>query len=150
MDSSNGNNDASAGSVADREDPRAGAPRILIVDDEVQVAHALRRIFSRAGFVVEVAQTCDDALAKLGPFAPNVVLSDFRMPGMDGGELLSEVRARAPHTLRYVISGYADIAPIRRSLNDGVIHAILHKPWDMTLPRDVLDRLARQKAAKPE
>ena len=104
-------------------------PKILMVDDEVQVLHALRRLFRREGFEVELAGGGAEALAKLQTFAPDVVLSDFRMPGMNGAELLAEVKRREPLAVRMIVSGFAD-----RDTVDTAAHGeecrFVAKPWD--------------------
>lgn len=104
--------------------------RILIVDDEVQVCSALRRLFRREDFEVEIAASGPEALLKLEAFRPDVVLSDFRMPQMNGAELLAEVRRRLPLALRIILSGYSDLASVMASVNDGEICRFISKPWD--------------------
>ncbi len=103
---------------------------ILIVDDEIQVAKALGRTLRRADFEVELAGSGAEALAKLATFTPDAVISDFRMPGMSGGELLAEVKRRLPLALRLILSGHADLRSILSSINEGDICRFLSKPWD--------------------
>ncbi|HUB09796.1 MAG TPA: response regulator [Myxococcales bacterium] len=103
---------------------------ILIVDDEPQVARALGRLLRRSGFEVEMAASGEEALAKIGAFVPDVVISDFRMPGMDGAQLLAEVKKRLPLALRLILSGHADLRSILSSINEGEICRFLSKPWD--------------------
>jgi two-component system, OmpR family, response regulator VicR len=103
---------------------------ILIVDDEPQVARALGRLLRRSGFEVETAASGEEALAKIGAFVPDVVISDFRMPGMDGAQLLAKVKKRLPLALRLILSGHADLRSILSSINEGEICRFLSKPWD--------------------
>ncbi len=104
--------------------------KILLVDDEVEVANALRRLLRRADFEVEIAHSGAEALEKLAVFGPDVIVSDFRMPGMNGAELLAEVKRRAPLVLRLILSGYADLRSILSSINEGGICRFITKPWD--------------------
>ena len=88
--------------------------RILLVDDEQSVLNALQRFFRRSGY--EAVKTCTsgreglELFEKSGPF--QLVISDYRMPEMNGVEFLSAVRARWPDTVRIVLSGYADTSAI--------------------------------------
>ncbi|MBJ6761662.1 response regulator [Myxococcaceae bacterium JPH2] len=104
--------------------------KVLVVDDEPQVAHALRRLLRREGFTVEVAYNGEEALERLQQFTPDIVLSDFRMPGMTGSELLQQIKRSHPLALRLIISGYADFKSVVASVNDGEICRFISKPWD--------------------
>src|SRR5690349_20023459 len=106
------------------------AMKVLVVDDEQQVAHALRRLLRREGFAVEVAYSGEEALEKLKGFSPDVVLSDFRMPGMNGSELLQHVRRQRPLALRLLFSGYADFKSLAASMSEGEFCRFISKPWD--------------------
>lgn len=105
--------------------------RILLVDDEQSVLNALQRLFRR--FAYEVVQCTSgqqglDVLARSAPF--NLVISDYRMPGMNGVEFLSVVRERWPDTVRMVLSGFADTQAIISATNEGNIYKFIAKPWD--------------------
>ncbi|MCJ2164766.1 MULTISPECIES: HD domain-containing phosphohydrolase [unclassified Pseudodesulfovibrio] len=105
--------------------------RILLVDDEPNVLSSLRRQL-RSEFDVEVEE--DPALALLTlkkgkPFA--AVVSDFRMPKMNGIEFLQEVRKKSPETTRMMLTGYADLENAIRAVNDGNVFRFLTKPCEM-------------------
>lgn len=102
--------------------------RILIVDDEVHVVGALRRLLRREGFSIETALNGEEALEKLATFPADVVISDFRMRGMDGLELLGRVLRVAPSAVRVLISGHADLSS--GGPQSGVISHFISKPWD--------------------
>lgn len=106
------------------------ACKLLVVDDEPQVAHALRRLFRREGFDVQVAFSGAEALERLKAFSPDIVLTDFRMPGMTGSEFLQRLKRSHPLALRLVISGYADFKSVVASVNEGEICRFISKPWD--------------------
>jgi DNA-binding NtrC family response regulator len=81
--------------------------RLLIVDDEPAILRALGRAFRRHGFEVRTASDGEEALAALDEFIPDVIISDFKMPGMTGGELLGLIGARFPSIRRILFSGFA-------------------------------------------
>lgn len=108
--------------------------KILLVDDEPHVLDGLRRQLGRR-FEVVTANSGEEALLLLegrGPFA--AVVSDLRMPGMGGLELLGELRARSAHTVRLVLSGSGDFQTAITAVNEGAIFRFLTKP----VPPDVL------------
>jgi two-component system response regulator VicR len=84
-------------------------PRILVVDDELQVAKALQRLLQRAGFEVAIAGDGRAALYLVDEFSPDLVISDYRMPLMNGAELVREVRQRRPVTICVLLSGYLGV-----------------------------------------
>lgn len=106
-------------------------PRILLVDDEQSVLNALQRFFRRSGFEVTTCNSAKDALELLENSEPyHLVISDYRMPQMNGVEFLSAVRLRWPETVRIVLSGYADSSAIIAATNEGNIYKFIPKPWD--------------------
>lgn len=103
-------------------------PRILLVDDEPNVLSGLRRNL-HGRFQVETAGGGAEGLEKLGDGTGfGVVLSDMRMPGMDGVEFLSSVRTRAPDVVRLMLTGNADQATAVEAVNRGAIFRFLNKP----------------------
>ncbi len=110
-------------------------PRVLCVDDEPNVLEGLC-LQLRRQFEVEVATSGEQALATLrthGPFA--VVLSDMRMPKMDGAALLAAVRKEAPDTTRMLLTGHADMQAAVAAVNEGQIFRFLLKPCPPELLR---------------
>ncbi len=102
--------------------------RILCVDDEANILNACQRAL-RKRFHIETALGAEPALAQIdaqGPYA--VVVSDMRMPGMDGVQLLSEVRRRAPDSVRIMLTGFADVQTAMEAVNEGNIFRFLTKP----------------------
>jgi DNA-binding NtrC family response regulator len=104
--------------------------KILIVDDEVQVASALRRLFRREGFAVEVALNGEEALEKLTTFQADLVISDFRMKGMNGAELLERVLSLCPQAVRILLSGHADLWSSTPTSAAQAVSHFISKPWD--------------------
>jgi response regulator RpfG family c-di-GMP phosphodiesterase len=103
---------------------------VLCVDDEPNVLLALERVLRPAGIRVLVANGGAQALDLLGTEAVDVLVSDMRMPGMDGAELLARTRDRWPGTVRLLLTGHADQQATVRAINDGQVFGYMAKPWD--------------------
>jgi two-component system NtrC family sensor kinase len=105
--------------------------KILCVDDEKNVLKALERIFLDDDFEIMTGNSGEEGLGILD-LNPDiqVVISDYRMPGMNGVEFLREVYTRRPDTVRMVLSGYADTASIVAAINEGQIYKFIPKPWN--------------------
>jgi FixJ family two-component response regulator len=105
--------------------------RILCVDDERNVLRALERIFLDDDYEILTACSGEEGLELLDAAQlVQVVISDFRMPGMNGVEFLKEVFKKRPETIRIVLSGYADTAAVVAAINDGKIYKFIPKPWN--------------------
>lgn len=118
----------------------SGKPRILFVDDEPQLLRMLRLMLLRipewdASFV----ESGEAALALMDHNQFDVVVSDMRMPGMNGAQLLNETMKRFPQSFRIILSGYADQEIVFRCV--GATHQYLSKPCSLETLRSVLDRL---------
>jgi response regulator RpfG family c-di-GMP phosphodiesterase len=106
----------------------AGKPRILCVDDEPKVLEGMMPHLRRR-FDVSTAANGElglEAVRTAGPFA--VVMSDMRMPGMNGAQLLAAVRGHAPDTVRLLLTGQSDLESTVAAVNDGQIFRFLTKP----------------------
>ncbi len=103
---------------------------LLIVDDEVNILRSMRRLFKQAGYEVFTAESGRDALVVLEQESVQVVLSDFRMPQMNGGELLDNIKQQYPHIISLILSGYADFDSVLAVMNKGSAFKFLTKPWD--------------------
>lgn len=103
---------------------------VLVVDDETGILKALSRLLSRSGYSVKTANCGADALAILQSWPCKVVLTDFRMPTMDGAELLATIKQRCPEIIGLVISGYSDFNSVKNLLNAGSAYRFLQKPWE--------------------
>lgn len=102
---------------------------VLVVDDEEEVTRALRRLLLLEGYRVLVANSVSDGFELLSLNRVEVVVSDFRMPGMSGAEFLGRVKELHPATVRLLLTGHADLAVVTDSINIGAIYKVLHKPW---------------------
>ncbi|MDZ7863069.1 HD domain-containing phosphohydrolase [Acidovorax sp.] len=103
---------------------------VLAVDDEPNILAALRRLFRATGWRILTAGSAQEALALLALEPVNAVLSDMRMPGMDGVQLLERVRLGWPHVARLLLTGQADLGSTIAAINRGWLHRYITKPWN--------------------
>jgi response regulator RpfG family c-di-GMP phosphodiesterase len=104
--------------------------KILCVDDEPNILSALRRMFMLSGFDIEEASSGSEAIKKLEEKEFHLVLSDMQMPGMNGAELLAQIRERWPKVMRLMLTGTADLKAAISAINEGEIYRYLTKPWN--------------------
>lgn len=102
--------------------------RVLFVDDEQRILTTMRMLFRRE-YDVELANGAEEALEKLRHSKVDVIVSDQRMPGMTGYELLRTARNIQPNAMRILLTGYADLNAIIGSINEGEIFRFVSKPW---------------------
>jgi putative nucleotidyltransferase with HDIG domain len=108
-------------------DPQAG---LLFVDDEVNILKALTRLFRSEPVRVYTAQSGEEALTLLETEPIEVIVSDQRMPGLCGVELLAKVRERRPDVLRMMLTGYTNMDVAVDAINQGEVYRLITKPWN--------------------
>ena len=104
--------------------------RILFVDDDINILEGYKRQL-RKEFAIDTAEGSEMGLKSIknnDPYA--VVVSDLRMPGMDGNQFLSRVKEIVPETIRIMLTGYADLKSAMVAINNGNIFRLLTKPCD--------------------
>ncbi|MBN2653694.1 MAG: response regulator [Nitrospirae bacterium] len=104
--------------------------KILCVDDESSVLNAIKRIFMDEEYIILTAQSGKEGIDILKVEDPQIIISDYRMPEMNGIDFLRQVREIKPETVRIVLSGYADTASIVEAINEGQIYKFIPKPWN--------------------
>lgn len=106
--------------------------KILFVDDEPNVLRSLRRLFmDDVDYEILLAESGEEGLEILAADKEiRLVVSDYRMPGMNGVDFLSQVCEKWPATIRIVLSGYADTAAVVEAINLGQIYKFIPKPWN--------------------
>jgi two-component system NtrC family sensor kinase len=126
--------------------------RILFIDDETNILRALERVFLDEDYEILTARSASEALEILSCVSPvQVVVSDYRMPQMNGVELLRTVRETWPDTVRTVLSGYADTEAIVSAINDGQIYRFIPKPWnDLELRMTIASAVNQYKRLRKE
>ncbi len=121
----------------------AHKPVILTVDDEANILKALKRTLRKVDAKIIAAESGQEALDLLDTERVDVVISDMRMPGMSGAELLARVRADQPQCSRILLTGYSDVADTIQAVNEGGIARYLSKPWDDDELRQVVEDAIR-------
>ncbi len=105
--------------------------RILFVDDEQSVLNIMERIFLYDDYEVITAPSGSEGLAVFEKVSPiHIVISDYRMPEMNGVEFLEKVYNGWPDTVRIILSGYADLEAVISAINRGHIYKFISKPWN--------------------
>lgn len=110
---------------------------ILLVDDETEVTNAIARLL-RKDYTITKCSEPENALELVKQHNIDLVLSDIRMPVIDGVELLSQVKAFDDTIGRVLLSGYSDMELCRRAISDEIAAIILTKPWDNFELKNVL------------
>lgn len=103
---------------------------LLFVDDEANILSALNRLFRPFGYRILTAESGAQGLEIMAREAVDLVISDMRMPEMNGAQFLEKVRERWPETIRILLTGYADIASTVDAINKGQIFRYFSKPWE--------------------
>ncbi|MGD9006781.1 MAG: response regulator [Desulfobacteraceae bacterium] len=118
-------------------------PKILIVDDQPLVLGVFREILARGPYHVLAVESAEKALQLLEDESVDVVISDERMPGMQGSEFLTIVRNKYPEVVRIILTGHASVESAMRAINESEIFRFLTKPVNSTvLHKAVEDALA--------
>lgn len=120
--------------------------RILLVDDEENVLNALRRNLAPLHCELEAFSQPRRALARAGEVAFDVVISDYRMPGMDGVTLVKELKKLQPDLIAIMLSGFADLRAIMDAINEAEVYRYLTKPWDADKLNTTISQALEQRA----
>lgn len=125
-------------------DPKP-SPMVLFVDDETQILSAFKRAFRGAGFCLHTANSGAEALELVVQHNYAVIVSDMRMPGMNGAEFLTAAAVFKPSSKRLLLTGYSDNGATITLINKSKIHAYLEKPIDTDLLRQKIEWLIKVK-----
>ncbi|GBD95312.1 MAG TPA: response regulator [Nitrospirae bacterium] len=103
---------------------------LLLVDDEEGVLKAIKRVFLEENYEILTAGSADKALDIMEQKTIHLVISDYRMPGRSGAELLKDIKQRWPDTIRIMLTGHADIQSIMGAVSEGAVYKFITKPWN--------------------
>lgn len=102
---------------------------LLLLDDEQDIINAIKRLL-RKDYDIVTFNDGHDALAYLKENHVDIIMSDMRMPEMDGAEFLTRSRDIHPNAIRIILTGYSDIDSTIKAINDGGVYTYIGKPWD--------------------
>lgn len=125
------------------EAPAATLPPVLLVDDEENILRSLRRLL-RKDFALTATTSPEEALGLIRDHSYAVIVSDQRMPGMEGTDLMAQAQILAPDALRIILTGHADMNAVLRAINQGAVYRFLSKPWSDDELLATLRQAARQ------
>ncbi|HOM28125.1 MAG TPA: response regulator [Deltaproteobacteria bacterium] len=103
--------------------------KVVFLDDDEHILRAIRRLFADTGLDVTVLDDPWAALDLVAGGGVAVVVSDNRMPAMEGTEFLARVRSMSPDTVRIMLTGYADLATAMDAINRCGVYKFIEKPW---------------------
>lgn len=112
------------------EQPEITRYQILFVDDEPNILKALKRGFRQENYITHIAKDGETALAILKKEQIQLIISDFKMPGMNGAELLKRVKNLYPDIIRIMLTGEADTNAVMGAINEGAVYKFILKPWN--------------------
>lgn len=120
-----------------------GQARILIVDDQINTCKSLQAILKKSGYPCGYALSAEEALRRVQDEHFDIVISDIRMPGMDGMQLLEELKKAQPHLVIIMITGYATIKSAVEAIKKGA-YDYLPKPFTPDEVRVIIERAAER------
>lgn len=123
---------------------------VLFVDDEANVLSSLKRLFRPVGYRIFTAESGTQGLEIMARETVDVVVSDMRMPEMNGAQFLQQVYAKWPETMRILLTGYAEIGATIDAINKGHIYRYISKPWEDNDILLAIKQALRQKQLEKE
>lgn len=104
--------------------------RLVLIDDDANILNALKRVLRSTGWEVTIFSSPLDAITQLVTDDVDLIMSDYRMPEMDGVATLNKLRAACPSAVRLLMSGQADLDGVLKAINQAEIYRFVVKPWD--------------------
>lgn len=117
------------------------ANKIMFVDDERQILRALNRLFMDSPYESVFMDSGEEGLAYMAHTPVDLVVSDIRMPGMNGFDFLRQIKEKYPTTMRVALSGYTDSRVIYKALEENVAKMYMFKPWDNRELLNTIDKM---------
>lgn len=103
---------------------------LAFVDDEVNILYSIKRLLRKKDWTLLTFVSPEEALIELkGRTDIDIIVSDYRMPGMNGVEMLKLMKHDCPDALRIILSGHADLQGILEAVNQAEIYRFITKPW---------------------
>ena len=124
--------------------------RLLLVDDEDNVLAALKRTLGPEPYAIGASSAPATALMLAEKTAFDLVIADYRMPGVDGVTFLRVFKRQQPEAVRMVLSAYADFEALKGAINEAEIYRFLTKPWDDDTLKHTIAQALLARAARSE
>ena len=105
-------------------------PKILIVDDEENILNSLKRLFRKENYHILTVLSGEEGLEVLDQHEVDLIISDLKMPFMDGVEFLALAKEKNPNALRIMLTGHADLKSVIEAIDKGEVYRFLLKPWN--------------------
>ncbi len=102
--------------------------RVMFVDDEPNILRMVRRVLRNEPWELEFYSGAEEAWQAMQKNPPDIIVTDHRMEGMTGTQLLARVKAAFPDVLRIIFSGYTEVSTLTEAINQGNIYKFIHKP----------------------
>ena len=103
---------------------------LLIVDDEDDILDVLEELFTGRGYRITRASNAEQATEILEDLTPDLIVSDYQMPGMDGVEFLQKVQVSLPDPPRILLTAHGDLKVAIAAINEANIYKFITKPWN--------------------
>ncbi len=123
--------------------------RILVVDDETNIRHSLQKVLEREGYIVHTAETAEEALELLEKQTIQVVLSDQKLPGMSGLDLLRQIKETSPSTEVILITGYGTVETAVEAMKEGA-YDFINKPFKCIMITKAVAKALEKQALSEE
>src|SRR5689334_5839279 len=123
---------------------------LLCVDDDARVLNALRRLLRLHGYHALTAASGEEGLEVIRQTPVDLVISDMKMPGMDGAQFLEQVKEHSPDSIRILLTAYPDLNSTVTAINRAGIYRYIEKPWDNEVLLNILDDALQRKLLERE
>jgi len=114
---------------------------ILVVDDDESILDLLKELLKNNGqfdCAITTTETAEEAEKELRERRYDLIITDQKLPGTNGTELLSEIKDKYPQTVRMLITGYSDLDIAKEAINKAEVHSFIEKPWDN---KELIDKI---------
>ncbi|MEW6501567.1 MAG: response regulator [Thermodesulfobacteriota bacterium] len=118
--------------------------RLLLVEDDALIRDSMRLFFENEGCQLETLETAEEAMEAIRRREYDIVITDYRLPGMDGLSLLRELQGSRPHTMRVLLTAYMDEDVLADAFRIGV-HEFIEKPFSSADVEEALARLIEKR-----
>ncbi len=114
--------------------------KTILIDDDEWIRNAMSLVFENEGCTLTAVETAEEALKLLQSAAYDIIICDYRLPGMDGLQFFNMIHDSCPNTIKVMITAYGNADLYNEALRSG-IHEIIEKPFSTTIIEESLQRL---------